>query len=120
MRKAIVIAAHLCAFFLSRDITHSLHTRAQERQSCVAAVDADNDEDDTVTFSTGGWNDDVLVVHIAADTVEKDAIGAEILHGTADVREVNFREYLKMLGFDRIQIGELIPQPIQTGGGDDR
>jgi hypothetical protein len=124
LRKALIvltmIAAHYCALFLCRDITHSLRAAAQARQSFVAAVDADNDGDNTVTFSTGGWNNDVLVVHINADQVERDAIAAEILYGSEDVRDSNFREHLKMLGFKRIQIGELAPQPIQTGGGDDR
>jgi hypothetical protein len=120
MRRAVLAAACFCTFFLCRDITHSLRAAAQARQSFVGAVDADNEGDDTVTFSTGGWNDDVLVVHINADQVERDAIAAEILYGSEDVRDSNFREHLKMLGFKRIQIGERAPQPIQTGSGNRR
>jgi hypothetical protein len=114
LRRAAIIAAHLCAFFLGRDITHSLRAAAQERRSFVDAVDADNGDDNTVVFSTAGWNNDVLVVHIDADTVESDAIAAEILYGKEDVRDVNFREYLKILGFDCIQIEGSAPRPIDV------
>jgi hypothetical protein len=128
MKRAILAAACFCTFFLCRDITHSLCAAAQERRSFVAAVDADNGDDNTVVFSTAGWNSDALVVNINADQVDRDAIAAEILHGTDDVRDVNFREFLKMLGFNRIQmeghppqsLDISVPSRIQTGDEEER
>jgi hypothetical protein len=127
MRRAVLTAACFCTFFLCRDITRSLRAPAKEREEFVVAIDAVNGDDNAVVFSTAGWNSDALVVTINADQVERDAIAAEILHGRDDVRDVNFREFLKMLGFSQIQIEGHAPQSfdvsapssIQTGGGED-
>jgi hypothetical protein len=62
-----------------------------------------------------------------ADTAEADAIACEIRYGTDDVRDVQFRAFLHVMGFKQTRIANsaaqdfdvTAPAPTQTGEVED-
>lgn len=122
----VLAAAACCGAFLATDIVRSVEKGVNERKEFVASCDQYNIEQQTgVHIYTSGILANEIDFDMPAQMSndEIDYIWDETLYGRESAEDINFREALRRMHFERIRVGTRVAnvpkaEPVGKHGGE--